>query len=268
VKRGRARAVWFATSVRGKLSSFSQDVADGTDRPYRAPELLFGPRTYDALATDLWAAGCVIAEMFHMGTPSPPYSDVDHVEERGEEDDDPLETPVDSTEIRATLFDSTFGNLGLAASIFRLRGSPNRHTWPVGPLPLCSLYSAHYPSSQEFSNLPDAGKIEFDTFPPTSLSSVIPDAPPDAVDFIDQLLALSPGRRIVAEDALDHTWFRGEGVLLPKGRRAWFGVGPDRRELDPGRIVEAVDGVSLVQLLETEFDEARQRYARIVAERG
>ncbi len=33
-------------------------------RQYRAPELLFGAPLYDAAAVDIWAAGCIVAELF------------------------------------------------------------------------------------------------------------------------------------------------------------------------------------------------------------
>ncbi|EIW72037.1 hypothetical protein TREMEDRAFT_24220, partial [Tremella mesenterica DSM 1558] len=34
------------------------------DVAYRAPELLFGDKTYDPQAIDIWAAGCTLAEFF------------------------------------------------------------------------------------------------------------------------------------------------------------------------------------------------------------
>ena len=110
-------------------------------RPYRAPELLFGAKTYDPKALDLWALGTIIAVMF--GPPRLPQHNDEGEDEDDESDDeeayrydDPLEPPppVDPAIPRRTLFDSALGDLGLAGSIFRLRGSPSPSTWPVRSL--------------------------------------------------------------------------------------------------------------------------------------
>lgn len=93
-------------------------------RPYRAPELLFGPQRYDAQAIDVWAIGVTLAEFFTGNKNIDPhfYREVD-----------PLEELWDNLPGRSNvaLFDDSFGDIGLAASIFRLRGSPNDETWPV-----------------------------------------------------------------------------------------------------------------------------------------
>lgn len=73
---------------------------------YRAPELLFGNRCYNE-AVDLWAAGCLVAEVFmHNAEPA-----------KGNE---------------WTLFDA--GELGselaLVKSIFETLGTPDERTWP------------------------------------------------------------------------------------------------------------------------------------------
>ena len=73
---------------------------------YRAPELLFGTRCYDE-AVDLWAAGCLVAEVFMHNA-----------------------KPAKSNEW--TLFDA--GELGselaLVKSIFETLGTPDERTWP------------------------------------------------------------------------------------------------------------------------------------------
>jgi hypothetical protein len=75
--------------------------------------------TYNPFAIDLWALGTVIAGFF--------LPDQLHNASMGEveEQDEDVEPPRD------TLFDSAYGDLGLAASIFRIRGTPNPETWPV-----------------------------------------------------------------------------------------------------------------------------------------
>jgi serine/threonine protein kinase len=140
-------------------------------RPYRAPELLFLPRTYDPFALDLWSAGCVLAELFirPAGAPTRAIRNLDtvseldssdeesprisspgaptrmgrsgHVEshssdidEYDNDDDDDENDELEDTPPghRSTLFDASFGDLGLAASIFRIRGSPTSERWKVG----------------------------------------------------------------------------------------------------------------------------------------
>ncbi|KAK4189496.1 putative Serine/threonine-protein kinase [Podospora australis] len=73
------------------------DVGTG---PYRAPEVLFGDKSYGT-AVDIWAAGCMIAECTRL---RPLF------ESRGVHED---------------------GNqLGLILSIFKTMGSPTRQSWP------------------------------------------------------------------------------------------------------------------------------------------
>ena len=51
-----------ATLYLGKNESYSHQVAT---RWYRAPELLYGSRSYDC-KVDIWAAGCVMAELYNL----------------------------------------------------------------------------------------------------------------------------------------------------------------------------------------------------------
>ena len=48
-------------------------------RQYRAPELLFGAPLYDAAAVDVWAAGCIVAELFTRQMLFPGASDIDQL---------------------------------------------------------------------------------------------------------------------------------------------------------------------------------------------
>lgn len=127
------------------------------NRPYRAPELLFGPLTYDALATDLWSLGAMFAEFFT------PLRLTRSDEDDEDDDNDSNSTPetsknnvkpfiIPSTSTlrpgdptaqwrRDTLFNADRGEIGLAWSIFRIRGTPNDDTWPVR-LPHYTYFSA------------------------------------------------------------------------------------------------------------------------------
>lgn len=112
-------------------------------RPYRAPELLFGARKYDATACDLWALGATFAEFFttlHRRPLSNDFDDDSDAEERGDPTKaylfDDLPTPWSRFEWeRYSLFDGSRGDIGLAWSIFRTRGSPTQEIWPVRFLP-------------------------------------------------------------------------------------------------------------------------------------
>ncbi len=115
---------------------------------------------------------------------------------------------------------------------------------------------------QEFERLPDAGKVRFDELPTVSLQCILRHAPREAADLIDKLLVLSPGRRSTAAETLHHPWFR-EPVLGPREMQAWYGIGPSRREVGDVRMVEEVDGNTLLDILQPWLEEARDRYARL-----
>lgn len=80
--------------------AWDEKILDVGTTCYRPPELLFGNQKYDA-SLDLWAMGCVVAQILCLGS--------------------------------KTLFDS--GDLGsdlaLIKSIFETLGTPNEGTWPV-----------------------------------------------------------------------------------------------------------------------------------------
>lgn len=114
------------------------------DRPYRAPELLFGPKTYDAFATDMWSLGAMFADFFR-----PLKEQVDDGDEWDEECDEEPEEVEQQDDIppfmflrsasptrmtswrRVPLFNADRGDIGLAWSIFKVRGNPNETNWPV-----------------------------------------------------------------------------------------------------------------------------------------
>lgn len=87
-----------------------QKITDVGTTCYRAPELLFGQRAYDA-SIDLWAAGCVVAEIVRSI-----FSTADKQSHK-----------------EWTLFDAgALGSeLALVKSIFETLGTPTESTWPV-----------------------------------------------------------------------------------------------------------------------------------------
>ncbi|CAE6445425.1 unnamed protein product, partial [Rhizoctonia solani] len=155
--------------------------------PYRAPELLFAPQQYDANATDLWSLG-VLASGFFTSLRFEPKSSAS---EPGEFDWDalvlesnisaddtdrmnklpdetiPFNVPGSVTDMdragtwhRMALFDSTRGEIGLIASIFKLLGTPTETTWP------------------EFNALPAASALVFNPMSPRPIRPLLPNIMP------------------------------------------------------------------------------------------
>ncbi|KAI0308378.1 kinase-like domain-containing protein, partial [Multifurca ochricompacta] len=189
--------------------------------PYRAPELLFGTRAYEATACDLWALGTTFAEFFttlHRRKMTNDFDDDSDTDERGDPTKayltDELPTIWARTEWeRYSLFDGSRGDIGLAWSIFRARGSPTPENWP------------------NFSELPDANKVNFINSPGVHLSTLLPhlDAPlphgppthfpheeqePTALDLVWRLLVYPPDSRFKAAEALTHPWLLSDGPLI------------------------------------------------------
>lgn len=130
---------------------------------FRAPELFFGPRTYDAVATDLWSLGVTIAHFFTSirlkgESDEEMYDDDDYDDDddvgtdsetspknEGMEKTDlvpPLPSVIlprdmesifleDANWFRESLFDPTRGVLAMFWEICKIRGTPNEETWPV-----------------------------------------------------------------------------------------------------------------------------------------
>ena len=124
---------------------------------YRPPELLFGNQAY-GVALDMWAAGCVAAQVVCLGG--------------------------------TTLFDA--GDLGselaLIKSMFETLGTPVLNNWP------------------EASSFPDWGKMNFRQYPGKSWDDILPKAGRDAVGLVSSLVVFESGRRLSAEQALEHPY--------------------------------------------------------------
>ncbi|KAH9449637.1 hypothetical protein Pst134EB_020455 [Puccinia striiformis f. sp. tritici] len=187
-RRGQAVLIDFGTVWPGYPSpeSDSLEFELGT-MAYRAPELLFGSRSYSPFGLDIWSFGALIAEFYTPmeresdllsldSTPPRIHAPDNHGESsgigtamdwycfRGDELTDPSSTSFHHQEpepqtgpwVRKTLFDGSIGDIGLAGNIFKIRGTPDSITWP------------------ESKRLPDFSKLNFHQFPKQDLEIHLP----------------------------------------------------------------------------------------------
>ncbi|KAK4046747.1 hypothetical protein OIV83_005852 [Microbotryomycetes sp. JL201] len=93
-------------------------------QPYRAPELIFASKQYDAQAIDVWALGATLSELYLPIVPCPQKSDRASSSSSTSEDDS------EQKPRRARLFEPNSTDFALAASIFRVLGTPDEESWP------------------------------------------------------------------------------------------------------------------------------------------
>lgn len=149
--------------------------------PYRAPELLFGSRSYSPFALDIWSFGALIAEFYTpmvpseeqadrlQSTPSPPphlsHNDGGHLDSGTALNWYCAINPTVTESsvwnlrlkyVRKTLFDGSCGDIGLVGSIFKLLGTPTLTSWP------------------EAKTLPDFSKLNFHEFEKQDLRNHLP----------------------------------------------------------------------------------------------
>ncbi|KAK3227537.1 hypothetical protein Dsin_007399 [Dipteronia sinensis] len=78
--------------------------------------------------------------------------------------------------------------------IFRVRGTPNEENWP-GVTSLVGF------------------QLNFPYQDPLDLKTVVPNLEPAGVDLLSEMLCLDPKKRITAENALQHDYFKLDGLL-------------------------------------------------------
>ena len=150
-------------------------ITDVGTTSYRAPELLFGWRNYDT-SLDMWAAGCVIAEITDPG--------------------------------RQTLFDA--GDLGselaLIQSIFQSLGTPDLGRWPVCSCSYWERIRSGPDKPQEASKFPDWGKMDFQVYPPKKWKELLPKSSDPVRDLLSQIVCYESSDRLSAIEVIGLPW--------------------------------------------------------------
>ena len=145
-----------------------EKILDVGTTSYRPPELMFGNQRYDT-TLDMWAAGCVAAQVLSLGP--------------------------------KTLFDS--GDLGsdlaLIKSIFETLGTPTLVNWPVSCHTVSHLRN-RLTCSQEAATFNDWGKMKFTEYPGKPWGDILPRANEEAVDLVRNLVVFESRRRLTAAD--------------------------------------------------------------------
>ncbi|WWC72260.1 uncharacterized protein I206_106222 [Kwoniella pini CBS 10737] len=188
------------------------DVGTGS---YRAPELLFSPIRYDPLKIDLWAIGCIIAQLFRpfesieinsnfgsessssSSSSSSTKSSLIEISNNSIKEQFDIFDNLDNLKfIRKPLFNSKYGSLGLSSSIFKILGTPTKENWP------------------DFENLPDSSKINFPFSKSKKLLNYLPELNKfnnenknDILEIIEGLLKLDPNLRKNTKEILNFKWF-------------------------------------------------------------
>ncbi|XP_046623014.1 cyclin-dependent kinase 20-like [Neodiprion virginianus] len=84
------------------------------------------------------------------------------------------------------------------AIVLRLLGSPTTESWP------------------DLTTLPDYNKITFPCHKGLPWDLIVPDATPDAIDLIKQLLVYNSSKRLTASSALKHLYFHSRPFPCPE----------------------------------------------------
>lgn len=153
---------------------------------YRPPELLFGDRSY-GISLDMWAAGCVVAEMVKKG--HYPVFDAG---------------PLGS-------------ELGLIKSMFTTLGTPDDMSWPVGLDTKCTRRATNK-VMQSARTYPDWNKMRFQHFSAQPWEEILPGVSSTAVDFVSKTVRFESSKRLTAAEVSGSMMELQEDCLLIKCR--------------------------------------------------
>ena len=151
-------------------------------RWYRAPEVLLRSTMYSA-PIDIWAVGCIMAELYTFRPLFPGNSEIDEV-----------------------------------FKICSVIGTPDKRDWAEG------------------FKLAAAMNFKFPQFSPTSLATLIPNASPEAIALMTDMLRWNPAKRPSAQQALRYPYFqqqpnlRRDQAINPRPLRGQRSVSEPRGE--------------------------------------
>ncbi|KAF0290054.1 Serine/threonine-protein kinase ICK [Amphibalanus amphitrite] len=123
-------------------------------RWYRAPEVLLRSTSYSS-PIDIWAVGCIMAEVYTYRPLFPGSSEIDEI-----------------------------------FKICSVLGTPDKRDWPEG------------------HQLASAISFTFPQFSPTPLETLIPNASPEAIHLIRDMLLWNPSKRPTAQNAIRYSYFQ------------------------------------------------------------
>ena len=160
---------WSASDPESEPSD--EKILDVGTTCYRPPELLFGGQSYGT-KLDMWAAGCVAAQVLCLGS--------------------------------ETLFDA--GDLGselaLIKSIFETLGTPDLEVWPVRFACYPKVVQFQLMHGQAAADLPDWGKMNFKQYPSKPWAKILPEVSDEAIDLVQNLVIYEYDLRLTADEAL------------------------------------------------------------------
>ncbi|KZC13476.1 PREDICTED: serine/threonine-protein kinase ICK [Dufourea novaeangliae] len=134
-------------------------------RWYRAPEVLLHSTTYNS-PIDIWAVGCIMAELYTFRPLFPGKSEIDEI-----------------------------------FKICSVIGTPEKDDWPDG------------------YQLAAAMNFRFPNFTRTSLSVLIPNASPEAVIIMEDMLQWNPIKRPTAQQSLRYPYFQVHGPRVINSKK-------------------------------------------------
>lgn len=152
------------------------------DRPYRAPELIFGPDDYGG-EVDIWSFGCTVAEAF---------------------------TPKNTVFSDGAQDGGLSSDLVLLGSIISTLGTPTAETWPEST-------SASFYVDRIAKKFRDWEKVQLSEKPALPRENVVPWASKQLIPWIFSMLAISAGQRATASSVYPFVSILTTGARTSKG---------------------------------------------------
>ncbi|KAJ3032330.1 hypothetical protein HDV00_007686 [Rhizophlyctis rosea] len=196
-------------------------------RWYRAPEVLLRSTAYSS-PIDIWAVGCILAELFTLRPLFPGASEMDQIFKIVSLLGTPLPENASSSSnsSRNGTPGSIGGMIGQRARYYDETTRPPERDTIVGG----GVWT-------EGLKLANSMNFRFVSCPTVPLSHAVPNASDEALQLIADMLQYDPNRRPTAQEALQHSWFE-ECWESEAARAAVLGIA---REGEVGPAVDIVE---------------------------